>query len=65
LDKYKIHSDMHLCFDQEADVVLFDGAAIERGTVVDVLYHHHVQESGDGRQGSGKVWHPRQFQLKQ
>ena len=45
-------------------MVLFDGATIEGGTVVDVFYHHHVKESRDGRQGSGEVRDLNQLHLQ-
>ncbi len=49
------HTHTHLSFDEEADMVLCYGAAIQRGTVVYHLHHHQVQCTGQHPQGTGKV----------
>lgn len=45
----------YLSLDQETDVMLSYGAAIERGTVLYHLHHHHMQHAGQHCQGTSKV----------
>ncbi len=45
----------HRSLDQKADVVVADGAAVERGTLFDLLHHLEVKAGSYGRQSLGKA----------
>ena len=57
-------SKTHLSLEQETDVVLGYGAAVERRTLLYHLHHHQVQSTGQHPQGSAKVARVGQLHLR-
>ena len=49
------HEPSYYCFDEQADVVVGDGGAVEGGTLVDLLHHHEMEGGGNGRQGRVEI----------
>ena len=60
----KTTTETHSFLHEQADVVAGDGAAVERGGVVNVLHDGEMQSLRDGCQSSREVWHSRERHLQ-
>ncbi len=55
----------YLSLEQYADVVVGNGGAVQRGTLINLLHYHKMERRRNGRQGTAEVWSLGELDLRQ